>query len=79
MLTDNDNALLFYIEKEIKILEELYFEVVELLKLNECNKSKINEIMNKFMFLYNTINNFFELRLYIYRRNMLLTELQKKL
>lgn len=68
----------FFNERETKILEELYFEVIELLKkFDECNKSKINEIMNKFMSLYNTINNFFELRLYIYRRNILLIELQK--
>ncbi len=67
----------FFSEDETKLLKDLYAEIEELLKCSEYDIRKINKIMNYFMSLYDTVINFFELRLYIHRRNILLTELQK--
>lgn len=71
----------FFSEDEIRLLENLYFEIKTLIDANETdalsNLNEINQIMNEFLSLHDTINSFFELRLYIHKRDVLLIELRK--
>lgn len=72
----------FFSKDEIALLEALYSKINILTDAYIatgvlCELDEVNEIMNEFMSLYDTINYFFEFRLYIHKRNVLLQELQR--
>lgn len=71
----------FFSQKEKVLLKILHEEVREIIdKYNHDNiphdLSDVNQILNKFMSLYDTITNFFELRMLVNKREALLNELQ---
>ena len=70
--SEDETTLLGKLYSEIKTLKDAYIDNDVL-----CDLSEVNRIMNEFMSLYDTVNYFFEFRLYAHKREVLLVELQK--
>lgn len=71
----------FFSEQENRLLKELHAEIEGIIDKYLCDTvpydlSVANRIMLRFMSIYDTINDFFEMRLYINKRDVLLKELQ---